>query len=205
MRRFSLAILVGALSVALAPVGLNRNVRNTYIDEISKVRAHAITPEYLMVGDSLTANGQPWGWRLSWDPLSTVVVARGGARTDQLVSMLKGAPPAKHAFILLGTNDVGDGVPINQFVDNYRKILGGIKAGDVTVTLIPPSAFPDRNVSAKAYNDAIGPLLKQRHVRVIDLSANLAPDGKPDPEMFLDGIHFTPRAYAIWRQKLTGL
>lgn len=193
---------VGSLMLALTPVAAFRNLRNAYVDELSKRIAVLVEPQYLMVGDSLTANGQPWGWRLSWNPFSAVVVARSGARTDQLAGMMKEAPAVHQAFVMLGTNDVGDSVPLARFVENYRRVLGHIHAENVTVTLIPPTGDLPRNAIVKRYNAAMLPLLRERRFRIIDLSKDLAPSGRPDPTMFVDGIHFTEKAYVIWTEKL---
>jgi hypothetical protein len=193
--------VVAVLTLALAPVLMLPEVRTAYVNALALRRAKVIQPRYLFVGDSITANGGIWGWRMSIDPLSAVVAARPEYTTRQMFNMASGAPPAHTAFIMAGTNDVPDSTP-EQFGADLSRLLAAVKAERIVVTLIPPTSDRARNRKAAPFIRTESALLQRLRIPAVNLWPQLAPSGVLLPQYSVDGIHFNDAGYKVWSQAL---
>jgi lysophospholipase L1-like esterase len=111
--------------------------------------------------------------------------------------------------ILIGINDLNDGVPPADITDNLRLILDRIRAqrADTPVVLchVMPwkkdARFPARIVQLNHLIDALA--IGRPNVAVCDTWPGLAtPEGTAKPELFRDGLHPNARGYEVWAASL---
>ncbi|MES2989591.1 MAG: GDSL-type esterase/lipase family protein [Pseudomonadota bacterium] len=183
------------------------NVRLAYVTSLTNMRASFIQPRYVQLGDSITAGGGVWGWRLGLDPFSAVTLARGGSTTRQINALAAPLSALKPCtiYILAGSNDVGDPRQTRaNFLIDYEQLLGTAAHSGATIvaTLIPPVTDPAQSARAATFNSSLRALLASRKIRTIDLWPMLAENGVMKPEYTTDGVHFSEAAYAIWTAEM---
>ncbi len=150
----------------------------------------------VMVGDSLTAEGE-WS-----ELLGPQVVDRGiGKDTSaRLLDRLATVPPSDVAFLLIGTNDVIQGVPLDQTAARTRAIVVALRR-EVFLQSIPHLAETDA-----ALNRQID-VLNERNRAFCATGACVFVDIQPAIEGRLaeDGVHLTGRAYLEWAKTIRPL
>lgn len=155
-----------------------------------------------VVGDSL-ASGGPWD-SLPVDPgswtqyLDSQYEVAGGWRRDGATSgmMADNLVPfvADAVVIMAGTNDIAQGVPTDQTLDNVQRILEKSEVHAVVLCAIPPSsAFPDR---AATLNTALVGLARQKGWTWVDPWAESRQGTKWRDGASPDGIHGSLPSYA---------
>lgn len=155
------------------------------------------------VGDSITAGGRNWG-----APLDAINLAGNGYTVWQIKNQLEKAEiySPKRLFILAGTNDILGDRPFDerQFELDFARLLDRAQKMKATiiVTLIPFTSKAKPNQSIFLANQMIRALADSREILTIDLNPAIAPHGILLPEYTVDGVHFTPDAYKLWRAKL---
>jgi hypothetical protein len=109
--RYAVLVVFGyaflATTVAV-PVAINPTLRSNYFRLLAHWRAKIKAPGYVFIGDSITAGGGVWGWRLGYDPLSSINLAESGLVTRQIEDLAPAAARYKPRTIIVmaGTNDV---------------------------------------------------------------------------------------------------
>jgi lysophospholipase L1-like esterase len=172
---------------------------------MSKIQSAPI----VMAGDSLIEAG-PWS-----DLTGCLAIANrgiGGDTTkrvlDRLDQVLALKPRA--VFLMVGVNDVSLGVPKDTTVANLRAILGALAGANVHAFLsyvLPVTAsYPKKalNKEIPPLNAAIAELVaNQPGVTAIDVRPQLrGADGTLREEFAYDGMHLTPRGYAVLRDAI---
>lgn len=123
------------------------------------------------------------------------------------VSMLKKSN-AKKIFIMAGTNDLLQGVSLENYELRYCQLLTAIKDSIPACKIFIQSVLPINGggVSIKKIqdaNDIVEALSKQLHCQYIDLYSLYAnQDGKLPKEMTKDGIHLYSASYNRWIDKI---
>lgn len=193
----------GVLALLMAPVVGSPTVRAAYVRQFAIERARVIRPTLVMLGDSLTAKGEPWGLRLGHDPLAVIVFARGGNTLYQIDGLTDEARRyhPRYVHILAGTNDILLGErDVGAFLRRFAHMLDRMpKDATLLVTLIPPTQFREASDRARRFNLALIPLLRRRHVRIIDPWARMTRDGVIDKPYTVDGVHLSEAGYRIWQ------
>ena len=163
--------------------------------------------DYVFIGDSITAGGRNWGWRLKHNPLA----ARNLGESGYMVWQIKNEAGAaisyhpKWIFVLAGTNDTFCRDGINQgTLDDYRDMLRLIKKAhaQAVVTLVPYQGWDQNEAVIKKFNVDLEQLCKEEGAIVVDLNPIIAPDDRLLSEYSKDGVHFTQKAYSVWQDKL---
>ena len=168
----------------------------------------------VFLGNSLTERGQ-WGELLP----GKLVMNRGigGDNTfgllARLIDVLKYKP--KKIFLLIGINDIARGFPVLVTVNNYRRLIGQVKAVSPATQLYIQSVLPLNEGLLKAdylkgkkdsiteLNKAIKALAGDFKVTYVDLHPIVSNDkGELKEELTLDGIHLRPAAYVLWINEL---
>lgn len=113
-----------------------------------------------------------------------------------------------HLFLLIGTNDVGSGVSLDYWFDQYKKVIAQTrqKFPDVKIIIVtcPPSGEPYKRVATLnpqilKWNEMIKKYAAEQKFRIIDLYTLLAnKDGILPPELTKDGLHFNQIGYERW-------
>jgi len=167
------------------------------------------TASIVMLGDSLT-EGAPWleltGCR------SLVNRGIGGDTTTRLLGrldeVLKLKPRA--VFLMVGVNDISLKIEKNTSVENLRAILDRLERSDTQTFLayvLPVTASYAKkgmNVSIADLNAAIsGVLADHPKTKPIDIRPLMrGSDGYLRDELSYDGLHISPKGYAVWRDAI---
>ncbi len=164
------------------------------------------TAPIVMLGDSLTEAG-PWT-----DLTGCLHIANRGIggdttskvreRLDEVIALRPRA-----IFLMIGVNDISLGVPREATLDNLRAILARLSGADAQVFLsyvLPVTATYSKkriNRDIAALNAEIARLARGlRNVTLVDARPQLrGDDGFLRPEFAYDGIHLTPKGYAVLR------
>jgi lysophospholipase L1-like esterase len=167
------------------------------------------TASVVMLGDSLT-EGAPW--RELTGCLSLVNRGIGGDTTTRLLGrldeVLKLKPRA--IFLMIGVNDISLSVPRSTSVENLRAILDRLERADTQPFLayvLPVTASYAKkgmNGSIADLNTAIaGVLADHRKTKTIDIRPLMrGSDGALREELSYDGLHLSPKGYAVWRDAI---
>lgn len=130
-------------------------------------------------------------------------------RQDEIIALRP-----RQIFLMIGTNDLCFGRPIDNVVENYNRILARFQAElpetQVYVQSILPfndQMFPSnglrKNHNIRALNKAIKPLAQKYGYEYLDLSgAFTGSDGSLLPQYTYDGLHLNDDAYLVWRRQI---
>jgi hypothetical protein len=172
---------------------------------LSKIQSAPV----VMLGDSLTEGGP---WRELTGCLYLVNRGIGGdtsggvlARLDEIIALKPRA-----VFLMIGVNDISLGVPAVTTIGNLRAILdrlqrAGIRSYVAYVLPVAASYAKKRiNVDINALNTGIAEVLADRPDSVaLDLRPRLrGADGYLQEDLSFDGLHLSPKGYAIWRDAI---
>ena len=167
------------------------------------------TAPIVMAGDSLTEAG-PWT-----DLTGCLAIANrgiGGDTTRRLLDRLDDVVALKPraVFLMIGVNDVTLGIPRDESVDNLRGILARVTGSSaqafVNYVLPVTARYPKKNVSREIppLNAAFAKLIVDRPgITPVDVRPQLQnPDGTLREEFAYDGLHLTPKGYAVLRDAI---
>lgn len=163
--------------------------------------------KYVFIGDSITAGGRNWGWRLEHHPWGARNLGESGFMVWQVAGELEGAfrYHPKWVFVLAGTNDAFSPEGLNaRSLEDYESMLKRIRAQGATpvVTLVPFQRAPTFAREIAGFNAALGAYCRQAQIATVDLNPVLAPQGRLLPQFTSDGVHLSPAAYVIWTERL---
>ncbi len=194
-------------TAVVVPIAVNPTLRSGYIGLVAHWRAKlAEPPRYVFLGDSITAGGMVWGWRLGYDPLAAINLGESGLLTWQIVdraiiSRVEHTCKYRHHN---GTNDAIHAVNPDELNAEWDRFFSIIGDTPVIVTLPPMTANAEFNEHIREI-DAIVRVAAQAHsAKIIDLNHDVAPSGTIQERYTVDGVHFTNAAYAIWAAKIKG-
>lgn len=126
----------------------------------------------------------------------------GGDTTTGVLSRLDEIVREKPAtvFLMIGTNDVQQGTPVAGVVENYRKIIDGIRAASPATKIYVESVLPvnpamlekNPNPQIAALNVELQSLAGQKGCTWIDVRPAMSdPAGNLRAEYSKDGLHLT--------------
>ena len=169
----------------------------------------ALAASLAVVGDSLAA-GCPFH-KLSRRPFDVMNLAKGGARLAHIAGQLERAQRIRASRYIIdgGLNDLlGDAAPIRDIERDFHGLLQVLDPGAPAIfTLMPYLAESEAAPRIDAANTIMAELCRERGVEVLDLNPHVSLNGARRAEMSDDGLHFTPRANAVWiaalREKLS--
>lgn len=121
--------------------------------------------------------------------------------------------PAK-LFLMIGINDIYQGIEAQHVVSNISKILKEIKAESPQTILYCQSILPVNenkllsfeNINSKVYevNNSIRDFCKTKNMSFIDIHPDfLNHHGQMDEKYTYDGVHLTEQGYTHWTQLIT--
>jgi lysophospholipase L1-like esterase len=118
-------------------------------------------------------------------------------------------------FIEIGINDMIEQISLNKICANYEKLIQMIRKespatkiyiqSNLPVIINRPSLFTgDKHVNEliKEQNNNLQVLAKNTQSVYIDIYSGLINQKDLTSLFTWDGIHFTPRAYVIWKEKV---
>ncbi len=184
---------------------------------------YALKNQTVLLGDSITDFFNYY--ELFYDFCKTsgqAVYNRGisGDTTDRLLERLYDnvlAIKPKNLVLLIGTNDIGRGLPLSMTLENVEKIITETKEACPDVNFIIEAVYPiNENIrdkfekrSNKKINVMNGEFIKlcEKHNCVwLDFTDKLKDsDGNLKEELTYDGLHINVRAYEIIAQNVIPL
>jgi lysophospholipase L1-like esterase len=222
--------LLGALSVALFLTLLFIIYRDGYFDALYKTvnavpYSYADNAQYtqretlfeaspsthadiIFIGDSITARGE---WQ---EFFPDKIVLNRGIDSDvtegvynRLDTIIDKQPDK--IFLMIGINDIRQGIDKNVTLDFYAKILDKLTDNLSDCTIYVQSILPVNsstgidNCNVQALNTAIKALADERSLTYIDLYSLLADTNNDLPKDYsIDGVHMTGDGYSIWIEAL---
>lgn len=165
-------------------------------------------PEIVFIGDSLTAFGKIWNFRIGEFNFNVWNMGHGGFTTRQILFYAKIASKYKdtrYAFVMAGINDPDKSIAgAEKTFADYMKIIDTLLDGGVQ-PVIELTLYRE-NEPAPEFIDRLNDLLKkyagQRNLKVIDLNPILAPNKSLLDKYSIDGVHLTEAAYNVWGDKV---
>lgn len=109
----------------------------------------------------------------------------------------------------VGENDIASGKTPRETAEQISRLFGAIreKLGKVPIIYIgaKPCPFREKIMPAmREYNRLVEEMAqKDPHIRYLGVwDPFLNAEGRPDPKLFKDGVHFNAEGYAIWTARL---
>lgn len=171
--------------------------------------------EVIFVGDSITDMGE-------WDELfSNVNTINRGISSDttegvinRLDEIIESNP--KKIFLMVGINDIGNGLGTKQISDNYLSIIKYIKNHSPNTSVYIQSVLPcnsnlmeDNNRNAKRtteniseLNSSLKSITESENVTYVDLYSLFLKDGEMNENYTSDGIHLSGKGYSVWKENI---
>lgn len=128
-------------------------------------------------------------------------------RLDEIIAM-----KPDEIFLLIGTNDLGEGRSIGDIVIDYEEILKRctekLPGTKVYVQNIPPinlklSSYIESNEKIIALNQEIKKIAAHYNVKYLDLySVLVGKNGELASDYTTDGLHFNSKGYERWKGML---
>lgn len=156
-------------------------------------------------GNSIT-NMHEWWEAFGCD---TRMVNRGnsGANSQELIDNLEYVIDGKPAklFLLIGTNDISNGIPYETVVENIGRIIDRIQTEspetEIYIQSILPRVAEPQNTNNKAANVMFASLCKEKEVTFIDLWDTLQ-GIRNYGSWSADGLHLYAAGYRVWCRKI---
>ena len=128
-------------------------------------------------------------------------------RLDQIIS-----DQPLQIFLMMGINDLWNGVPVERVADNYRQVLAQVKskapATNVLIQSVLPmngawSSTPERipivNRQVFDLNKKLRELGTEFFFSYVDLFSLFVKDDQLDPQYTTDGLHINGKGYIVWK------
>jgi hypothetical protein len=174
-------------------------------------------PSKAFIGDSITAGGEVWDWRLGRPSFETGNFGQGsaGLRVISWIARVR-VIPANHisvVSIMAGSNDGPSSTGPLSFrgdVDaafaEYVSLLDYLKGSGVLKVVIT-SAPPGRDAATTRFLAQLNARIAAHAAKdpiftYVDLWPSLSAGDQLKPEMTVDGVHFNKAAYGIWAAEL---
>lgn len=181
-----------------------------YESKVSHYAAlHEKNADIVFIGDSQTDRCE---WSELFDRRGIINRGIDGDTTDGVLNRLDEITSMKpeKIFIMIGGADFIIGRNIPQIEDNYRKIIGRIRAGSPQTRIYIQSLLPtvQRIVPMpleliRGLNGKLRLLADNRHVFYIDIySVMLDSTGGLNPSYSIDGVHLNGQGYIVWREAI---
>jgi lysophospholipase L1-like esterase len=170
--------------------------------------------DIIFLGDSIT-EGCDWAGLFNNPRIKNHGI--GGDTSEGILQRLGpiiGAKPEK-IFLMVGINDLWNGVPVDTVVGNYRRILtqcrGKTPATRVFLQSVlsmndgfssSPARIPVVNASVVALNGALREVAIAFHYSYVDLHPLFLKEGQLDPQFTNDGLHLNASAYMVWKSAI---
>lgn len=141
------------------------------------------------------------------------IINRGiaGDTTSGVLRRLGGVIALKPGklFLLIGTNDIGDGLFAAPIARNIREIVSRVQAKSGQTKIYLQGVFPTRhnpsrpNAEILSLNREIAAIAAEKHCTFIDIyPLFLDSGGELAEEYTLDGLHLSAEAMAKWTAHL---
>ena len=177
-----------------------------YVMRVASFAEHPPAPGAVaMVGDSITEGGD---WPRLLPGVKTANFGVSWARTSGLLGRLaqiEAAKPSK-IVVLIGTNDIGNGVPVAEVAENADRIIAELAAlapGAVLVQAVMPREAQFRD-EIETLNASLAESAGRHGAAFLDTYAPFLVGEELDPSVTDDSLHLNEAGYARWAGLLQG-
>lgn len=168
--------------------------------------------DIVFIGDSLVEGG-PWHELLGNPRCKNRGI--GGDTTQGVLDRLEGliAPQPAQVFLMVGVNDLLQGVPVETVIERYRLIVERVVARSPHTRLVIQGNMPldpvtlgeGDNAQIRRLNEALRPLAAEHGATFVELYPRFERDGRLAPELTSDGLHLSGEGYWVWRAAIAPL
>jgi lysophospholipase L1-like esterase len=162
---------------------------------------HPVRPgDIVLLGDSITSQGD-WSRWLPGLPIRNRAI--GGQTSGDVLGRLRHEldHPAK-LFLMVGTNDLGDGVPVETAAENVGRILATAQRHSPDTRLFVQSVLPrglEFAPPVRHLNRRLEELAGTNQAEYIDLFPLFADEqGAIRRDYSDDALHLLPPGYVVW-------
>ncbi|CAG2176778.1 unnamed protein product [Oppiella nova] len=183
---------------------------------IAQTVQHRADAHIIFVGDSITQFWENVG-RVTWDIYYAHRHAYnygiGGDRTENMIYRIRnkefdGLHP-KVAVLMIGTNNIGWNNTVEDTVRGVKQVLTELtaKLPDTKVILTSNLIRPEPQGSkCKQVTELIQHFADNKTVFYEDLwTPYVFPNGTQKFELFVDGLHLSPKGYEVWQKTMEPL
>ena len=200
-------LYMGVTLPLLALFLVNPTIRNNNLNIAAHYRSKVVPIDTVFIGDSITAGGGQWSFRIHKSPLNAYNLARSGAMMGQINKQAdKAIAYSPDAICILGgTNDVFDKrYDINHTVAELDDLLTKVSKANIAciVTLVPYTRSANAANAIKALNHRIETICNRHNAKVIDLNPTIAPENVLLRQYSIDEVHFSEAGYDVWSEKI---
>lgn len=178
--------------------------RQRFLRRISHFAVKPITHnDIIFLGDSITEGGE---WKALFPNHAVRNFGIGSDTThgvlDRIEFIVAGQPKA--IFLLIGTNDIGTGIPQAETIRNYQSIIKRIREGSPKTQLYIQNILPRQasdQSAVEALNQQLQQLAAQHKATYIDLySQFIGEHGGIKADYSNDELHLLGLGYRRWQQ-----
>lgn len=160
--------------------------------------------DIVFIGDSLTDGAD---WQSFFDHLSIANRGINGDTTQGIAQRLDSIvnTRAKHAFIMVGVNDVRRGFDVDTITTQYQAIIDTLIDAGMRIFIQSTILTDDVEVNEaiKRLNTQLEALARDdESVEFIHINPALTTGGALDGNYTFDGIHLNGKGYTQWQQVL---
>lgn len=219
MDHFNRSIILGtllSLSITLSlqgqSAGSKPDFRPYYFHKVTLFEQLPNTQnEIIWLGDSIT-DGNEWAELFADQRMKNRGIS--GDVTDGVLYRLNELTESKpmQIFIMIGVNDLANGVSVDTVLNNYSKIVDRIQKASPGTEIYIQSILPvnddfDHFTSHNKLGEQINTtnkrlesLAEKRGMAYINLYDEMSrADGKLNPEYTEDGLHLNGKGYVAWK------
>lgn len=176
-----------------------------YLHKTSFFKLHSQSDyDVVFIGDSIT-DGSDW-----YDIFPNLKVANRGIGSDTTAGVLNRMDTiintgAGKAFLMIGINDIGQGVDVNTIFNNYKKIINELKNNNIepfVQSTLLTNVFRIDNKYVNELNTKLMRFCNDNDIVFIDLNPLLSISGKLNKDYSFDGVHLDGKAYGIWSKAI---
>ncbi len=166
----------------------------------------------IFLGDSLTEWGN-WNTLFPDENILNFGIA-GDTTSDVLIRLHEVCRhQASKLFLMIGINDLGDNMAVEDILQNYReivrKIIKNCPAVNICLLSVLPAVYPKfggsgiNHANVQDLNDGILEIARENKLTFINLAAAFSDnDGNLDRRFTIDGIHLSREGYEKWKEEI---
>lgn len=117
----------------------------------------------------------------------------------RIEKVIKAQP--KKLFIMIGINDIHQGLPMDTTLKNIEQILAFSKHANIKTYIhsILPTQDSSINYRIKKYNKSISHISRRMGIEYINLYPKFEFQGRLNEEFTYDGLHLSTKGYQLWK------
>jgi len=180
--------------------------KNYYFDKKSFFEVNGSKADIVMIGDSITDGAE---WSELFPNISIVNRGIGGDTTRGVLNRMETiySTNAKKAFVMIGVNDLGENISVDETLSNYEKIITKLKQHRITPyiqsVLFVGDKYAYKNNDISKLNLKLKEFSEKENVIFIDLNKVLSENGKLRKSYSSkDNIHLNGEGYYIWKNSI---